>query len=566
MLGLSPWISFAAVVIAALLAWLLGRRESVRTTAAPARAVRDVLGHRWAPIVVGGLTTAVVWIAWGGLARVPVVHDEAAYVLQAQLFARGSWVGRAPVLPEFFEQLYLLVTPVLASKYPPGHSLMLAPGALVGLPGLPVVLLNGVTGALIFALARHVAGGAVALLTWLVWVTCFPAIYFRASYLSEVTSSAAWLVAWWCLLGWRDQGRQGWLVGVAAAAGLVAVTRPLTALALAIPIGLVVLRDRSARRSWRDLGLAIGVSTACVALVPFWSARTTGSPFLTPLELYTRVYVPFDKPGFGLDTSARPVRAVPRDMAITNQSFREEHRAHTVAALPGTLAKRLRMIARDTWYDWRIGLVPFALLAVTALPVAAWFALATLAAHVLLYLLYAHPAFWTVYYLESEPVLAFVTAFGVVRVIALAADAGRRRWRDVRTMSLVPGAPAASTGVLVLAFAACVPGAMTLRLLRQQVNRDRVYFERFAAVVHGIRDERAIVFVRYAPAHNDNSSLVRNPANYDDARVWIVHDRGADNARLVAAAKGRRAYSFDEGSWSLRPFESRPIAETAADP
>jgi hypothetical protein len=250
-------------------------------------------------------------------------------------------------------------------------------------------------------------------------------------------------------------------------------------------------------------------------------------------------------------------------MAITNQSFREEHRAHTVAALPGTLLQRLRMIARDMWYDWRIGLVPFALLSLAALPVAAWFGLATLAAHVALYLLYAHPAFWTVYYLESEPVLAFVTALGVVRVVAWAADEGRRRWRDVGIMSLVP---AAGVAVLLLALATCVPGAMTLRLLRQQVNRDRVYFERFAGVIHGIRDERAIVFVRYAPAHNDNSSLVRNPADYDDARVWIVHDRGADNARLVAAARERRAYLFDEGSWSLHPLDSRPIAETAADP
>lgn len=566
MLGLSPWVSFAAVVIAAALASLLGRRESRETTAALARVVRDALDHRWAPAVVGALTTGVVWVAWGGLARAAVIHDEAAYVLQAELFARGAWAGRAPVLPEFFEQLYVLVTPVLASKYPPGHSLMLAPGALLGLPGLPVLLLNGLTGALVFALARRVAGAHVALLTWLAWVTCFPAIYFRASYLSEVTSSAAWLVAWWCLLRWRDGRRRSWLFGVAGAVGLVAVTRPLTAVALAIPIAVVVLRDATVRRSWRDVGLAAGVGAACIALIPLWSARTTGSPLLTPLELYTRVYVPFDAPGFGLDTSARPVRSVPRDMAITNESFREEHGAHTVAGLPLTLVKRLRMIARDMWYDWRLGLVPFALIALTALPVAAWFAVATLAAHVALYLLYAHPAFWTVYYLESEPVLALVTALGVARVVASAAHVGRRKWREVITVSAAPVASAASVAVLALALAACFPGAMTLRLLQQQANRDRAYFERFDAIVRGIRDERAIVFVRYAPTHNDNLSLVRNPANHDEARVWIVHDRGADNARLVAVAKDRRAYVFDEGSWSLRPLGPRPIAENAADP
>jgi hypothetical protein len=226
--------------------------------------------------------------------------------------------------------------------------------------------------------------------------------------------------------------------------------------------------------------------------------------------------------------------------------------------------KRLRMIARDMWYDWRLGLAPFALVALTALPVAAWFALATLAAHVALYLLYAHPAFWTVYYLESEPVLALVTALGVARVVAWAADAGRRGLRDPATPHA--SGPATSVAVLVLALATCVPGAMTLRLLRRQVNGDRTYFERFDAVVGGIRDERAIIFVRYAPTHNDNLSLVRNPPNHDEARVWIVHDLGADNTRLVAAAKNRRGYLFDEASWSLRPLDARPIVENAADP
>jgi hypothetical protein len=562
-LGLSGWVSFAAVVIAALLAALLGRRESGNTVAEPARSVPDALNHPWAPAAVGALTAAVVWFAWGGLARAAVIHDEAAYVLQAELFARGAWIGRAPVIPEFFEQLYVLVTPVLASKYPPGHSLMLVPGALIGLPGLPVVLLNGVTGALIFALARRITSAPVGLLAWLLWITCFPAIYFRASYLSEVTSSAAWLVAWWSLLRWRETRRLTWLIGVAGAVGLVAVTRPLTAVALAVPIAVVVLRDTAVRRSWRHLGLAVGVGAIWIALIPLWSARTTGSPWLTPLALYTRAYVPFDVPGFGLDTTVPPVRSVPRDMAITNEAFRQEHRSHTVAALPRTLVKRLRMIVRDMWYDWRLGLAPFALLALTALPVAAWFALATLAAHVALYLLYAHPIFWTVYYLESEPVLALLTALGVARAVAWAAEAGRRRWRDVTIPST---APRSSVAMLALALATCVPGAMTLRLLREQVNGDRAYFERFDAAVRGIRDERAIVFVRYGPTHNDNMSLVRNPANHDEARVWIAHDRGADNARLIAAAKNRRAYLFDEGSWTLRPLESQSTAETDGDP
>jgi hypothetical protein len=285
------------------------------------------------------------------------------------------------------------------------------------------------------------------------------------------------------------------------------------------------------------LGVAVGA--ACVAVIPLWSARTTGSASLTPLEVYTRDYVPFDKLGFGVDTAARPLRDTPRDMRTTNESFREEHRRHTVSTLPRTLASRLRMIARDMWYDWRLGLAPFAVIALASLPGAAWFALATLGAHVGLYLLYAHPAFWTVYYLESTPVLAFVTAAGIVQVIRWAGRGERR---------------ATTIAATVLVLAACVPGAMTVRLLRDQVNRDHVYFERFDALVSSI-PERSIVFVRYSPAHNDNLSLVRNAAWPAEARVWLAHDRGADNGRLMAAAPGRRPYVFDEASWTLRPLE-----------
>jgi hypothetical protein len=557
MLGLSFWLSFVAVGAAALLAWLLARRQTALSPVE--RHAYAALEHRWAPVAVGVLTSVIVFVAWGGLARTPVIHDEAAYLLHAELFARGAWAGRAPVLPEFFEQLYVLVAPVLASKYPPGHSLMLTPGALVGAPALSVIALNGVTGALIFALARRVAVSPVAMLTWLAWVTCFPAIYFRASYLSEVTSSAAWLAAWWFLLRWRESRERGWLFGVAVAIGLVAITRPLTAVALALPIAVVVLRDTARLRTWRDFGLAVAVGAACVVVIPVWSARTTGSALLTPLELYTRVYVPFDGPGFGVDTAARPVRLVPRDMATTNQSFREEHRRHTVASLPRTLVNRLRMIARDVWYEWRGGLAPFALLGLLALSAAGWFALATLGAHVAMYLLYAHPAFWTVYYLESEPVLAFVTAVGVVRAVEWAARRGGK----------VTAAESRGSGILpvaALAFVACAPGWMTLRLIRDQVNRDHVYFERFEALVRRVPDERAIVFVRYAPTHNDNLSLVRNPVSHDDARVWIVHDRGPDNARLIAAAPERSAYLFDEGSWTLRPLDAQQPAEAVAEP
>src|SRR5260370_11675979 len=113
------------------------------------------LATRRAAVVCGVVTALLTWWVWGSLDQVAVFHDEAAYLLQAKIFASGRWAAPARPLPEFFEQFHVLVTPVFASKYWPGHSLLMVPGVWLGLPGLVPVLLSGLTGALCFGLARR---------------------------------------------------------------------------------------------------------------------------------------------------------------------------------------------------------------------------------------------------------------------------------------------------------------------------------------------------------------------------------------------------------------------------
>src|SRR5689334_19629416 len=96
-------------------------------------------------VAAGVLTTLLYWWVWGAVRPVPALHDEAAYLLQARIFAGGHWTAPGRPLPEFFDQFYVLVTPVLASRYPPGHSLLLALGQLVGWPVLVPLILHGVT-------------------------------------------------------------------------------------------------------------------------------------------------------------------------------------------------------------------------------------------------------------------------------------------------------------------------------------------------------------------------------------------------------------------------------------
>ena len=573
MLGLSPWVSLVAVIVAAAASRLMPR--VIRGE----RSVWALLASRWAPALAGLLSAAITLWVWRSLARTPVMHDEAAYVLQAELFASGRWTESAPQLPEFFQQLYVLMDPVVASKYPPGHSLVLALGVLVGLPALPVVLMSALSGALVYTLARRMSGPVTAVLTWIIWMTSFPVVYYRANYMSQSTTGFLWLLTWWGLSRWRSSssGDGRWLFLVAAAVSWSAITRPLTAFALGIVVGMVVLHTAWSRRRWRELAPAIALGVAILAVLPIWSWRTTGRPTLTPLSLYTERYVPFDKPGFGVATKARPSNRLPRDQWITSASFYQEHARHTLRALPRTAIERLTFIAHDAWHDWRGGLRVFALLGLLLLPAEGLVALAAFALQFLLYLSYAHPARWTIYYIEGAPLLAFVSALGIVRVLAWASGAAKREggmaapspeglhrlvawWRTMRVRRVYATEHFGVVfATVMLVLAGSVAGVGVLRQIRAQIDADHRYHEAFDALVAEIGDPRAVVFVRYGPGHNDGLSLVRNVAARDNSPVWRVYDRGAANSLLLQVAPHRVPYLFDETSWTLRRLQ-RPAA------
>ena len=108
-----------------LLAALLGR---FITPPSLSGAATRVLNARWFPVFIGLLTAVFMAWLWGGLDQVAVVHDEAAYLLQARIYAGGHWTAPGLPLPEFFEQYHVFVTPILTPKYPPGHALILVPG------------------------------------------------------------------------------------------------------------------------------------------------------------------------------------------------------------------------------------------------------------------------------------------------------------------------------------------------------------------------------------------------------------------------------------------------------
>ena len=531
-------LTLAAIVLLAVLAHFAGRRA----TAERPRLLARVLDGRAVSGVVFVTTFFVLWYSWASLNPIPVVHDEMAYVLQAQIFARGLWALPSQPFPEFWEQAHVLVEPAVAAKYFPGHALLVSLGALVGwLPLMPLVLQSG-SAVLMFVLARRLASHGVACLTWIVWLFTPMVLYFGPSYFSEATTTFCWLAGWYALLQWRATGRRRWLLAVALFTGWDVITRPLTGLAYAIPIGVVVLHDVVAGRRWRDLAWALVVGTAILAILPVWSAKTTGDWRVTPLGLYTRMYMPYDVPGFGLITTP-PSHAVTPELAQLNATYRAVHVNHFPSTLLATLGERAHYLRISVWGVSSGILSVFAILGVFTLNAESGFSVGTGLFLLLVYLVFATPAPWTLYYYESVPAYAYLSAAGMAWAAAWIGRPGASRmsatfsWRSPRW-----------TGALLasgLVFA--LPGAVALRLIHAQHVSDRKYLVRFGTLLQSIRDHRAVVFVRHAPTHDEHVTFVRNSAYPVDERVWVVYDRGeTENARLLDFAPDRKAYLFDE--------------------
>jgi hypothetical protein len=514
----------------------------------------------WLLFGAAGLASAlVVWWVWGSCDQVPRITDEAAYLLQAQIFATGRWVIPGPPHPEFFEQNAVLVTPVMAAKYPPGHSLLMAPGVWLGLPGLVPLLLTAASGALVLGLSRRIGGTEVGLITWSIWLTASGNLQWRASYFSEVTTAFLWLAGWWALLEWQVNGGRRWLIALAACIGWGAITRPLTTIAFAIPAGFVVLSTVRRRGTWSDMALGGAVGGLILCLIPLWNLRTIGRWNETPLSVYTRTYIPFDRLGFGLD-STPPLRPLPPDRAVIEAEYREVRDRFTPATLPDNLRDRLLAIEKDMWGEWRVVLLPAAFIGLVILPTPAIFALACSVLLIAVHLLYYHKPKWTIYYLELYPVLAFITALGL--------------WWAIKTIAkrlrMSAQSSAATLPYLALYRVAAVVCTSVLILGALRLMGDVVYWRArsawrtaaqrsFREQVRALNADKAIVFVRYAPDHFVHSALINNEP-LDRARAWLVYDRGVENEQLIEAVPQRTPFLYDEVHKTLLALPPSKIA------
>jgi len=302
------------------------------------------------------------------------------------------------------------------------------------------------------------------------------------------------------------------------------------------------------RRAPRELVWPAIAAAGVVAIILPFNAAATGSPWRLAYTAYSSRYMPWDHAGFGIDVV--PVDGLPPDMVKFAEFFRPIVGAHTVDRIPKVFLDRTwywasEMCASEGW-NWRASL---GLLSLCALPVLGWsgiFALASALSLMLAHLIMPAADYWTIYFQDAHPVLAYVNALGVAHFVTMAAGGPRVRWRaPYRTPPRAGLAMALVTGAVLIAGTISASSAVPV------IENRAVYQQQAARLFALIPEPRAVVFVRYARNHPFHYTLVQNPPDYRSARIWTVYDRGPDNTRLMQLAPSRAPYLFDERTWTL---------------
>ncbi len=530
-----PSLSTALLAVLVLGGIVVIARRSRNWTSYPSGA-GAFLGGAWSPVVAGIVTVFFVRLVWGSFHEPGVVHDERAYLLQAEIFATGHWTAPSPPIAAFFEQMHVFIEPAVFAKYPPAHALTLAPGIWLGLPGLMPALMSGIAGAIVFWLARRLANEWTALLTWWLWTTAWANLVWSASYFSETTSTAMWLIAAWATIRWLDSDRRHYLLWVAAALGWGLEARPLTMATLALPLAFVILRRVRATSAWTALAAPVLLGAAILTLGPVCNTQTLGDWRVDPYAHYSRVYFPFDKPGFGADPTP-PLRPLVPEIAAVGEWSRDLHAHYGLSSLPSAFAGRLLAILVWCADAWRLAIAVLILAALLHASPVERAGVVTIALMLLAYLTFAHQPMWIVYYVEVLPIFYFLAASELGRVLHKLSGLGSEasvRWP----------APVANAS-LAVALLLLPLGLNDLRRVRAAIDLRNAFNRAAEAAMARLPPEKAIVFVSYPPSQSPHFGLTRNEPDLGSALQWVVYDRGPRNAELRTLAPGRAAYRLD---------------------
>jgi 4-amino-4-deoxy-L-arabinose transferase-like glycosyltransferase len=475
----------------------------------------------------------------------PTYHDEFMYLVQAQLLAHGRlWTSPHP-LAEFFDSFFLFTRPVYASAYFPGTALLYVPGVWLAFPPwYTSVLIAALTVALIYLVTTEIVDGAAGLLAALLTLSLEQFRVVSVMTLSHTAMLLLFMLTFLSYLRWRRHRSNVWGLILGVFAGWAAITRPLDAVCLILPLALAMLwelRGNPLRRAAFTLGTVVIGALPFLSLQLVFDRGVTGHWLQTPITAYGQANFPGLTLGFRPHPEAtESLSPLPQVRDYYRQFLRDDLRNY------GTRAGFIRTWVGQRWKPV-VDVVFPAHLFLLLLPLGfigglrrpdAW---ALIAGATLLPFAYT---FWPSYLNHYGVVLA--PAY--ILLALLGADVLRRRF---------PGSGCA----IALAVAALAIGSLPeLRGTRDHFASAPILLDiddRLADLDH----TPAVVLFRYDSGKTDvHEEPVFNidSASPDEAAVVRAHDRGPENHRIFEYYANREPrryfYLYDRARAELTPL------------
>ena len=245
---------------------------------------------------------ASAWVSFGIYEAVPHIEDEFAYTWQAAVIASGKIKIPSPPDPKSFLIPFVVdYEGWRFGKYPIGWPALLAVGVRLGLRGWVNPLLAGMGIWLTYRLGKRISSEKIGLLAGGLMLTSPFFLINSGSLLAHplgLVLSAAFALGWIRAFCPPLADKAGWPAAWAGLAlGLLAITRPFTALAVALPFGihgLFLLWNGNHETRMRMVAFS-GIALAVSLIHPIWQYAATGHLWLNTYTLWW----PYDKIGFG---------------------------------------------------------------------------------------------------------------------------------------------------------------------------------------------------------------------------------------------------------------------------
>ncbi len=234
------------------------------------------------PVFAIGLIVAL-GVAYALLARfvlhgVPFSGDEYSTSLQSELFAHGMLQSPAPTRAEWLRVDPVIIDAWVRSKYPPGTSILQAPGVWIGAPWLVTPVEATITLLLVWHTIRKLFGPAAALAGVIVLGFAPLFVMTSTSFFAHTPALMFLTAGFAAIVTWLDTRQDRWLVITGCAIGCAFLVRPFDAVLFGVAMASL--------RSWRALIVTAAAAVPFLGIHLWYQYAQFGSPLTSGYELY----------------------------------------------------------------------------------------------------------------------------------------------------------------------------------------------------------------------------------------------------------------------------------------